>query len=73
MKRKLLVVLLACAMLSSCGVKNVGNTGVKTSGENGIHIKNGDSMEKILKVMIIWEMRLKNMLNGTLRIGLKQN
>ena len=43
MKRKLLVVLLACAMLSSCGVKNVGNTGVKTSGEDGIHIKNGDS------------------------------
>ena len=53
MKRRLLLVLLACAMLSSCGVKTVGNTGVKTSGEDGIHIKNGDSMEKILKVMII--------------------
>lgn len=49
MKRKLLVVLLACAMLSSCGVKNVGNTGVKTSGENGIHIKNGDSEVSIGK------------------------
>lgn len=47
MKRKLLVVLLACAMLSSCGVKNVGNTGVKTSGEDGIHIKNGDSEANI--------------------------
>ena len=68
MKRKLLVVLLACAMLSSCGVNNARN-----STENGIHMKNGDSMEKILKVMIIWEMRLKNMLNGALRIGLKQN
>lgn len=49
MKRKLLVVLMACAMLSSCGVKNVGNTGVKTSGENGIHIKNGDSEVSIGK------------------------
>lgn len=49
MKRKLLIVLLACAMLSSCGVKNVGNTGVKTSGENGIHIKNGDSEVSIGK------------------------
>ena len=48
MKRKLLVVLLACAMLSSCGVNNA-----KNSTENGIHMKNGDSMEKILKVMII--------------------
>ncbi|MDU7501479.1 MAG: hypothetical protein E7K75_02825 [Finegoldia magna] len=53
MKRKLLVVLLACAMLSSCGVKNVGNTGVKTSGENGIHIKNGDSEVSIGKDGII--------------------
>ena len=49
MKRKLLVVLLACVMLSSCGVKNVGNTGVKTSGEDGIHIKNGDSEVSIGK------------------------
>lgn len=49
MKRKLLLVLLAFAMLSSCGVKNVGNTGVKTSGENGIHIKNGDSEVSIGK------------------------
>ena len=49
MKRKLLVVLLACAMLSSCGVKNVGNTGTRTSGENGIHIKNGDSEVSIGK------------------------
>lgn len=49
MKRKLLVVLLACVMLSSCGVKNVGNTDVKTSGENGIHIKNGDSEVSIGK------------------------
>ena len=53
MKRKLLVVLLACAMLSSCGVKNVGNTGVKTSGEDGIHIKNGDSEASIGKDVII--------------------
>ncbi|MDU5587782.1 MAG: hypothetical protein E6045_04100 [Finegoldia magna] len=53
MKRKLLVVLLACAMLSSCGVKNVGNTGVKTSGEDGIHIKNGDSEVSIGKDGII--------------------
>lgn len=53
MKRKLLLVLLACAMLSSCGVKNVGNTGVKTSGENGIHIKNGDSEVSIGKDGII--------------------
>ena len=53
MKRKLLVVLLACAMLSSCGVKNVGNTGVKTSGEEGIHIKNGDSEVSIGKDGII--------------------
>ena len=30
-------------------------------------------MEKILKVMIIWEMRLKNILDGTMKIGLKQN
>ncbi|MDU4730967.1 hypothetical protein [Finegoldia magna] len=49
MKRKLLVVLLACVMLSSCGVKNVGNTGTRTSGENGIHIKNGDSEVSIGK------------------------
>lgn len=49
MKRKLLLVLLACAMLSSCGVKNVGNTGTRTSGENGIHIKNGDSEVSIGK------------------------
>ena len=53
MKRKLLVVLLACVMLSSCGVKNVGNTGVKTSGEDGIHIKNGDSEVSIGKDGII--------------------
>ena len=53
MKRKLLLVLLACAMLSSCGVKNVGNTGVKTSGEDGIHIKNGDSEVSIGKDGII--------------------
>lgn len=53
MKRKLLVVLMACAMLSSCGVKNVGNTGVKTSGEDGIHIKNGDSEVSIGKDGII--------------------
>ena len=53
MKRKLLVVLLACVMLSSCGVKNVGNTGVKTSGENGIHIKNGDSEVSIGKDGIV--------------------
>ena len=53
MKRKLLVLLLACAMLSSCGVKNVGNTGVKTSGEDGIHIKNGDSEVSIGKDGII--------------------
>ena len=53
MKRKLLVVLLACAMLSSCGVKNVGNTGVKNSGEDGIHIKNGDSEVSIGKDGII--------------------
>ena len=53
MKRKLLVVLLACAMLSSCGVKNVGNTGVKTSGEDGIHIKNGDSEVSIGKDGIV--------------------
>ena len=49
MKRKLLLVLLACAMLSSCGVKNVGNTGVKTSGEDGIHMKNGDAEVSIGK------------------------
>ena len=49
MKRKLLVVLLACVMLSSCGVKNVGNTGVKTSGEDGIHMKNGDEEVSIGK------------------------
>ena len=53
MKRKLLLVLLAFAMLSSCGVKNVGNTGVKTSGEDGIHIKNGDSEVSIGKDGII--------------------
>ena len=53
MNRKLLVLLLACAMLSSCGVKNVGNTGVKTSGEDGIHIKNGDSEVSIGKDGII--------------------
>ena len=53
MKRKLLVVLLACVMLSSCGVKNVGNTGVKTSEEDGIHIKNGDSEVSIGKDGII--------------------
>lgn len=53
MKRKLLLVLLACVMLSSCGVKNVGNTGVKTSGEDGIHIKNGDSEVSIGKDGII--------------------
>ncbi len=53
MKRKLLVVLLAFAMLSSCGVKNVGNTAVKTSGEDGIHIKNGDSEVSIGKDGII--------------------
>ena len=41
MKRKLLVVLLTCAMLSSCGVNNVGN--------NGTHIKNGDSEVSIGK------------------------
>lgn len=49
MKRKLLVVLLACVMLSSCGVKNVGNTSTRTSGENGIHIKNGNSEVSIGK------------------------
>ena len=53
MKRKLLLVLLAFAMLSSCGVKNVGNTGVKTSREDGIHIKNGDSEVSIGKDGII--------------------
>lgn len=53
MKRKLLLVLLAFAMLSSCGVKNVGNTGVKTSGEDGIHIKNGDSEVSIGKDGIV--------------------
>ena len=53
MKRKLLLVLLAFAMLSSCGVKTVGNTGVKTSGEDGIHIKNGDSEVSIGKDGII--------------------
>ena len=53
MKRKLLLVLLACAMLSSCGVKNIGNTGVKTSEEDGIHIKNGDSEVSIGKDGII--------------------
>ena len=53
MNRKLLLVLLACAMLSSCGVKNVGNTGTRTSGENGIHIKNGDSEVSIGKDGII--------------------
>ncbi|MDU4018469.1 MAG: hypothetical protein E7H28_02955 [Finegoldia magna] len=53
MKRKLLLVLLACVMLSSCGVKNVGNTGVKTSEEDGIHIKNGDSEVSIGKDGII--------------------
>lgn len=53
MNRKLLLVLLACAMLSSCGVKNVGNTGVKNSGEDGIHIKNGDSEVSIGKDGII--------------------
>lgn len=45
MKRKLLVVLLTCAMLSSCGVNNVGN--------NGTHIKNGDSEVSIGKDGII--------------------
>ncbi|MGR7841195.1 hypothetical protein GKG03_07655 [Finegoldia sp. BIOML-A3] len=45
MKRKLLVVLLACAMLSSCGVNNVGN--------NGIHMKNGDAEVSIGKDGII--------------------
>ena len=44
MKRKLLVVLLACVMLSSCGVKNVGN-----SGDNGMHMKNGDAEVSIGK------------------------
>ncbi|MCC2717635.1 hypothetical protein [Finegoldia magna] len=45
MKRKLLVLLLACAMLSSCGVNNVGN--------NGIHMKNGDAEVSIGKDGII--------------------
>lgn len=45
MKRKLLVVLLACVMLSSCGVNNVGN--------NGIHMKNGDAEVSIGKDGII--------------------
>ena len=45
MKRKLLVLLLACAMLSSCGVNNVGN--------NGIHMKNGDAEVSIGKDVII--------------------
>lgn len=44
MKRKLLVVLLACVMLSSCGVNNVGN-----SGDNGMHMKNGDAEVSIGK------------------------
>ena len=45
MKRKLLVVLLTCAMLSSCGVNNARN--------NGTHIKNGDSEVSIGKDGII--------------------
>ena len=48
MKRKLLVVLLACAMLSSCGVNNVRN-----STENGMHMKNGDAEVSIGKDGII--------------------
>lgn len=48
MKRKLLLVLLACAMLSSCGVNNVRN-----STENGMHMKNGDAEVSIGKDGII--------------------
>lgn len=48
MKRKLLVVLLALAMLSSCGVNNVRN-----STENGMHMKNGDAEVSIGKDGII--------------------
>ncbi|MDU7164598.1 hypothetical protein [Finegoldia magna] len=61
MKRKLLVVLLTCAMLSSCGVNNVGNNGTHIKngdsevsiGKDGITAKNGDSEAKIGKDGII--------------------